>query len=405
MTTELTVDSILEAFPNTIPPIVGRPTSQNLTLLKQLLFENAATIPSNIGGGNHGHLGVIMTQPRYLTMVGNAWVPPLNPGVAPVIPDGSSGPAVIRITAQHRNEQALFRTYNNVDKALKQQIQNAVPLMYIKSLADRVLRFTNVTARQLLQHLVRTYGKLSTIQLAHNDQEFKQAYDTNEPIENLFEQIEDTSDLADEAGIPYSAAQIIANTITILTKTGCYSEAIRIWKRKPDANKTWPNLKMHFSEAEEELREARMTATELGYNQQEANNVMDESEEYVARTADALVNLATATQADRQMLADLTAANLAQAESVCKLNEEITVLRNQLRQARQQRGGQPPTERPPPRNPPTQRGKEYCHTCGFFPIGARYIHKGKFCRRKATGHKDDATWTNNMGGSQQNKPE
>ena len=109
MTTELTVDNILEAFPNKTPPIVGRPTSQSLTELKQLLYENAATIPSNIGGGNHGHLGVIMPQARYLTLVGATWVPPLNPGVAPVIPPGTTGPQLQRIMTQFKNEQRLER--------------------------------------------------------------------------------------------------------------------------------------------------------------------------------------------------------------------------------------------------------------------------------------------------------
>ena len=145
MTTELTVEAILEAFPNKIQPIIGRPASQTLTELKQLLYENAATIPSNIGGGNHGHLGIIMPPAIFFIMAGGAaWIAPNNPGVAPAIPAGATGPQMQRIITQFKNDQAVFRTYHNVDKALKQQIINAVPNMYIKALSNRILSLIHI---------------------------------------------------------------------------------------------------------------------------------------------------------------------------------------------------------------------------------------------------------------------
>ena len=184
---------------------MGRPNHQAVTALEQLLYENGASIDSNLGGGNHGHLGVIMNDARYTTLTGHAFVPPINPGGTPIIPPGTTGPQIQRIQKTFENETQLFQKYRHVDNALKQQIVTAVPRMYKKALADPVLGFTNVTSRQLLHHLQRNYGRLTPLQLQENDTEFRKDYDTNEPIKNLYERVEETTNTAQTAGAPYTA--------------------------------------------------------------------------------------------------------------------------------------------------------------------------------------------------------
>ena len=45
----------------------------------------------------------------------------------------------------------------------------------------------------------------------------------------------------------------------------------------------------------------------------------------------------------------------------------------------------------------------YCWSCGYNPVGKS--HTSATCKRKAPGHKDDATAGDRMGGSEANKPE
>ena len=45
----------------------------------------------------------------------------------------------------------------------------------------------------------------------------------------------------------------------------------------------------------------------------------------------------------------------------------------------------------------------YCWSCGYNPV--RKSHTSATCKRKAPGHKDDATATDQKGGSAANKPE
>ena len=62
-----TVD-IIGSFPLQPVKITGIPTYATLTLLRNELQQNAATIPSNRGGGGNGYLGTIMSGPMYETI-------------------------------------------------------------------------------------------------------------------------------------------------------------------------------------------------------------------------------------------------------------------------------------------------------------------------------------------------
>jgi hypothetical protein len=43
-----------------VTKIYGQPTDHDITTLEKNLVANAASIPSGLGGGNHGHAGIIV---------------------------------------------------------------------------------------------------------------------------------------------------------------------------------------------------------------------------------------------------------------------------------------------------------------------------------------------------------
>eukprot|EP00957_Ditylum_brightwellii_P035806 2714776-Ditylum_brightwellii.AAC.1 len=61
------VEEIRKVFPKTfIPKISGELNYKNLYEIHCLLMQNAALINTTIGGGQHGHPGLIITPTRYL---------------------------------------------------------------------------------------------------------------------------------------------------------------------------------------------------------------------------------------------------------------------------------------------------------------------------------------------------
>jgi hypothetical protein len=68
-------------FPHpSLTKIVGRPNHSLLQLLQMQLYANANAISSNLGGGLHGHLALVMPPEQYLLLTGQAFDIPDNPG-------------------------------------------------------------------------------------------------------------------------------------------------------------------------------------------------------------------------------------------------------------------------------------------------------------------------------------
>jgi hypothetical protein len=55
-----------------VTKIHGQPTKQDLTILEKELITILANIPRTLGGGNHGHGGIIVEAARYLLTTSTA---------------------------------------------------------------------------------------------------------------------------------------------------------------------------------------------------------------------------------------------------------------------------------------------------------------------------------------------
>ena len=71
------IDDIVAKFPTKIlPPIPGEPDYDCISQLNQIMYGNAATLPITLGGGAHGHVGLIIKVTLYVTLSAAAYVTP-----------------------------------------------------------------------------------------------------------------------------------------------------------------------------------------------------------------------------------------------------------------------------------------------------------------------------------------
>jgi hypothetical protein len=85
-----TVEAILAGFTD-LPRISGEPTFEDITIARQHLNQNCMNIQSYNGGGNHGHLGLVMKEVEYLIQIsGVGYTRPPNPGATAEIPDAAT---------------------------------------------------------------------------------------------------------------------------------------------------------------------------------------------------------------------------------------------------------------------------------------------------------------------------
>ena len=233
------VDAIRDSFPfPTLPKQMGVPTFETIKAAHMKLKTNAASIPSTLGGGNHGLLGLVLTNAVYNTLTGHNFVLPNNPGAVPTIPNNATAAQIGEEVRQHGERLRCYQETNRTDHALKQLLLNSFDEMYTRGLRNVHTGYSNVTTIALLNHLYTTYGCITTMDLEENDARMKTPYDATQPIEVLFNQIETAQEFAEAGNAPYPDSVIINTAYLLLFKTGLYCDACREWNRRAPVTKT-----------------------------------------------------------------------------------------------------------------------------------------------------------------------
>jgi hypothetical protein len=119
--------------------------------------------------------------------------------------------------------------------------------------------------------------------------------------------------------------------------------------------------------------------------------VVQTEDQMAETTIGALANLATATTADRGVVATLTEFNARLAKQLEDNSTELRELKALLKKERTERRGQRTFNLYP---------KKYCWTRGYKVANT---HTSLSCNFPKQGHKREATRADNMGDSQANK--
>jgi hypothetical protein len=243
----------------------GKPSAATIRQLKKELYANARSIHSDRGGGLNSHLGLIMPAPAYVIRAGAAFDEANHPGIQPV---HAAAATVAQITAANRSyDHAMdkFKTYATITEKLKQQVFSAVDPIYYQDLKDDTFGYADVRIPAIITHLTTTYGTLTASDLEINQDKLTQAWNPDDPIENLWKNIKIVRAIATQGGEPISNGTTIQLTLLTLGKTGVHSHAIKTWYDKDGAEYTWPNFLLHFNK-HERTRINKRTAQAAGFH-------------------------------------------------------------------------------------------------------------------------------------------
>jgi hypothetical protein len=242
-----------------------RPTVASLRKLKQEITANAISVYSIGGNGRLGHYALVVDNATYLAASNNiAFIAPVHPGANPVHPAAATGPQITEINRRYKAELAEFNTYHMTDAALKKQLIAAIPETYIDILQDQHMGFANVTSLQIMNHLQTTYGKLTIDELTANLARMYDTWSPNDAIEKLFTQIRKCRNFAeaDEAITDNAALRAALDNVE---KSGVFGDAIKDFRKKEDADKTYDNFVKLFTAADKERRR-QLTTKAAGYH-------------------------------------------------------------------------------------------------------------------------------------------
>jgi hypothetical protein len=162
----------------------------------------------------------------------------------------------------------------------------------------------------MLDHLFETYGNITAIDLEINFEHMRRAWNPQQPVESLFKQIQDCADYYEAGGVLIWHPQQINVGYANIFATGHFMIACRRWNEKHAIEKTWTQFKSHFAAVHCQHKQMQgESAATAGYHS--TNAAVSHNEDQIAEaTIGALANLATATRADRGVVAALTQANM-----------------------------------------------------------------------------------------------
>ena len=113
-------NTLLDAFPHpVIAPLESKPTYLNLLRFREQLIENAASVPSPLGGCSHGHSGLILSDATYYRDTGHHFVRPVFLGVIPVVPATATAAAGRAIRDIHASDLRVFTSCTAVENATR----------------------------------------------------------------------------------------------------------------------------------------------------------------------------------------------------------------------------------------------------------------------------------------------
>jgi hypothetical protein len=160
-----------------------------------------------------------MTNEEYFAIAVDVFPVPSNPGPSAAVVAGMTASVIAEMTRLHQEATQVYHTYHNVDQAIKKLIIESFDNAYRNALSDEIVGYTNCTSLQLLTHLLTYYAMIAPTELTQNYELLNTPSDPNQPIEILFQQIQDSRAFAAAGGQPYVAVMIINVAYTLIFNT------------------------------------------------------------------------------------------------------------------------------------------------------------------------------------------
>jgi hypothetical protein len=383
-------------------PIQGQPTYSDLNLLRSHLYKEAARVPSTLGGGACGHLGLVMDPALYASISATAWVTPVLPVLAP-FQANATGPFMAAATQRYKTELKQYNEVKNLDLALTRLLSGSLDAVYLGPLDQPFVGLINSTTRDILDWLFKTYGRILPHQAIANKQRLTEPWSIADPFQLLNDRFRQVAEFAHDHGVPVTDADLLTYGLFHLQNTGVLNLPIQNWQAKPIADRTtWRQFVDHF---QPEVLEYQLTKP--NHNQFAALATAT----FEASVQPILQCLEVQNQENHSALANMvSSSNSTIAQQLLSLQQIVADLKQQVtthsgnvvggRSNASTANSTLTSLRPRTRRAPADHGS-YCWTHGYL-VGK--THTSATCSTPKPGHQVAATRTNPLGGNLTGKP-
>ena len=358
-----------------------------------------------------GYLALVLSDAAYDAIPNSApFVRPSDPGLLVITTSKKDD-----IAQQQVDHNEIKHNYNKcqaVEQALRKQLIEAIPAEYLDSLRNTDTDMIHDSIPAIIVYLQTNFGRITDQELSDKEDEVKTcSYDLSTPVDSVFNRIKAFQDLCVLTGNAKTDRQLVQLAYLVFNKTKAFMDSLKAWNAKLLLDKTFANFKIHMREEHHALRQVgALTIRDSEFSQ--ANMIQQLTDHQQQLTKESNLQLASTMQENFSqainMLQNTTidSEDLPSTEQANNISDTtvsntqllafLKTLQNKVDRL-ESKTPSPTTSNTSTINPRTGKEfKRYCFSCGCC------LHWGKNCPQKKSGHKDDATFKDRMGGSNDN---
>ena len=283
--------------------IDGQPSDEDLTRLVRELTNAAASIPTTLGGGNHGHVGMIIPEAEYITFSnqGAKFETPKNPGAYPRTVDETNAAVRERQMAEHKAEQEVFHIHEAVASALRKAIVSCVDDEWLAEIHSETMGYNHRSPKEMILHLRTNGGDLDHMDVTELTIQLQKPWDLVEAPATYFARGDRIEQQLVKAGQTANPMLRLAFILATVEGSGEYESSLREWNAKSATVKTFSNFRVYFqSEFAKKVKHNKTSAQSVGRGI--SNTITDREADQVDEVeaaAIAIAEVANAMQAQQ----------------------------------------------------------------------------------------------------------
>ena len=175
-----TVEQIREGFHYpTLDRQPGLPSYNTINFVYTLLKPNVPSVPSQLGGGQYGLLGLILNSALYLNLINTGFIKSSYHGTVGIVATNSTGPQIDERVGNHKEKLGEWQETTRTDQALQQKLIAVFDEEYLRGLRNMHTGHVGVTTQQMLDYLYENYGVITAVDIDDNDIRMRKLFKPN----------------------------------------------------------------------------------------------------------------------------------------------------------------------------------------------------------------------------------
>jgi hypothetical protein len=247
----MTPDAITLLFKearDTFPPLKGKPTDDDLMLIRETLLPILMEIPYNQLRGIHSLMAILVEAARYATHHGgNAFKRPDRlPLYDSSIANDATTVMPVCTESAHKSHLDNYARYKAAKHGAAKFLCEMVNKVWDNDLKDADTFYTKVTALEIMTFLDTNSGGLHALDMISLRTNMHQYYTQADGIPQYISMLEDAQKKAKRAGMPIADIKLVMMASAAVLSAQHFPREVDNWEGLPSTLRTWAAWKTAF---------------------------------------------------------------------------------------------------------------------------------------------------------------